>query len=408
MEISYKRDMKHNYLIIEPDESESEGYESRMLLSNSIEGLLRFRLKYLDSKEYYYYEITSRQPLKRLLESRCISLSEIKRLMIQIVQTLDNLDTFLLREDQLIIEPEYIYIAPESFDVNLCLVPGRECSFQKEMSNLLQYLLGKVNHQDKESVVLAYGLYQESLKDNYGMGDLIKLILKTDNQIQSNSVTEYEEIHEEMAVLPIEDNADLKVEKKSSFPWRLSGFIITNLVGFIILYFILGIYKLLPYGIILAGGSGCIWFYSMKNTKVINYPLKEEKAQESWKINFDEPEPKVDMVLDNNCDTVLLVNKDALPAIRKLVSMDGGEEILLPYFPFIVGKQEGIADYVLIRDTVSRLHVRFDHDQEGYKITDLNSTNGTTVNNQILDANETVFLSAGDEVFIANVRFRFI
>ena len=34
---------------------------------------------------------------------------------------------------------------------------------------------GKVNHQDKECVVMAYGLYQESLKENYGMGDLLRL-----------------------------------------------------------------------------------------------------------------------------------------------------------------------------------------------------------------------------------------
>ena len=43
------------------------------------------------------------------------------------------------------------------------------------MTALLQYLLGKVNHQDKDCVVMAYGLYQESLKENYGMADLLRL-----------------------------------------------------------------------------------------------------------------------------------------------------------------------------------------------------------------------------------------
>lgn len=62
-----------------------------------------------------------------------------------------------------------------NFTVYLCLIPGRQGIFPEEMTALLQYLLGKVNHQDKECVVMAYGLYQESLKENYGMGDLLRL-----------------------------------------------------------------------------------------------------------------------------------------------------------------------------------------------------------------------------------------
>lgn len=408
MEISYRREMKHNYLIIDPDESGHEGYESRMLVSNSIEGLLRFRLKYLDTKEYYYYDITSRQPLKRLLESRCISMTEIKRLIIQIVQTLDNLDTFLLREEQLLMEPEYIYITPESFDVNLCLVPGRVSCFPRAISELLQYLLGKVDHQDKECVVLAYGLYQESLKDNYGIEDLLKLILKTDTPPQEESSAKCEEIHEEMPVQEKEEGVASERVSHSSSLWRISGFIITNILGFSGLYFILGLYRLLPYGIILFAGSGYIWFYGAKKYESGKKVLKEEPVLESWKLSFDEPEPKADMIAESGCNTVLLANTNTSQEIRKLVSLDGGEDILLPYFPFVIGKQEGIADYVLNKDTVSRLHVRLDHDEDGYKITDLNSTNGTAVNNQMLETNETVYLSSGDEIFVANVRFRFI
>ena len=55
------------------------------------------------------------------------------------------------------------------------------------------------------------------------------------------------------------------------------------------------------------------------------------------------------------------------------------EDILIPYFPFIIGKHEELVDYVLNRSTVSRLHVRIDREGEEYRITDLNSTNGTMV-----------------------------
>lgn len=41
---------------------------------------------------------------------------------------------------------------------------------------MLEYLLGKVDHQDKDGVVLAYGLFQESRRENYGMRDILRLL----------------------------------------------------------------------------------------------------------------------------------------------------------------------------------------------------------------------------------------
>ena len=51
MEVHYKREMKHNYLIVEPDEGNKPGYEARMLLNNAVEGLLRFHIKYMDERQ---------------------------------------------------------------------------------------------------------------------------------------------------------------------------------------------------------------------------------------------------------------------------------------------------------------------------------------------------------------------
>ena len=72
MEVRYKREVNHNYMILDAP-SEGGGYECRMLASNTIEGLLRFRVRQYEDKREFYYEITSRQPLNRLLEQRKIN-----------------------------------------------------------------------------------------------------------------------------------------------------------------------------------------------------------------------------------------------------------------------------------------------------------------------------------------------
>ena len=96
MQISYQREFRHNYLIIDPEELIWQGYESQMLRKNPIEGLLRFQIRQIDEKVRFYYEITSRQPLVRILKNRNIQADEIRRLMLGIFGALERMDTFFL------------------------------------------------------------------------------------------------------------------------------------------------------------------------------------------------------------------------------------------------------------------------------------------------------------------------
>ena len=68
-------------------------------------------------------------------------------------------------------------------------------------------------------------------------------------------------------------------------------------------------------------------------------------------------------------------------------------------------KIKELADYVLDYKTVSRFHLRLDRTEDKITVTDLNSTNGTTVAGVLLAANETAELNPGDEVRIADLRF---
>ena len=175
MEISYRREAKRNYLVAGMAET-TAGYEARMLAHNEICGLLRMYITYQDGRPSYCYDITSRQPLSRLLETRFITGDEICQLLIQIHTALNGMEEYLLDAGGVLLEPEYIYVEPELFQTGLCLVPGAQGDFQEKLSRLLQYILKRINHKDRECVVLAYGLYQESLKENCGMDDLLGLI----------------------------------------------------------------------------------------------------------------------------------------------------------------------------------------------------------------------------------------
>lgn len=82
-----------------------QGYESQMLSRNTIEGVLKFQIRQMDNGVRFYYEITSRQPLSRVLENRNIQAEEIRRLVVGIFGVLERVERYLLREGSILLDP---------------------------------------------------------------------------------------------------------------------------------------------------------------------------------------------------------------------------------------------------------------------------------------------------------------
>ena len=71
MKVTYKRDYHHSYLILTEDQMpDCESYPVRMLLSGLIPGILKCKVHHIDNELMFYYDITSRQSLSSLYESK--------------------------------------------------------------------------------------------------------------------------------------------------------------------------------------------------------------------------------------------------------------------------------------------------------------------------------------------------
>lgn len=68
--------------------------------------------------------------------------------------------------------PEMIYVDPDSFQCSFCLVPGGRWDFSQGFRELSQYLLDHVDHRDGEAVVLAFAIFRESRKENFGLEEI--------------------------------------------------------------------------------------------------------------------------------------------------------------------------------------------------------------------------------------------
>ncbi len=453
MDISYHREMKNNYLMITVEEARERGFEARMLIGNTIDGLLKFRIRKSDNQCQFCYEITSRQPLGRLLETKTISAEQLRRLLLGIAQTLTRMEDYLLTEEQILLDPDFIYVELESFQPGLCLLPGRRGDFPQEFSELLRFLLGKVDHQDKEAVILIYGLYRESLKDNYGLDNLLRWLIKEERpngegEKQDRSAEKPEMVYKTGFTPQEPEKPEMMLwERAKDDSSRNNGFIRSPdfprkaviawilIIPLMLIFFWLqkgkeGVHLYVTSGIlggtvlISAAGVGfSIWKWRRNWAEYMavqgeDAPLKPEDTTmqseakpPSWTMVFSEEEPEYEEEKeadDDSTHTVLLWSRESNESQRRLIPENRmTESIVITYYPFLIGKQESLVDCVIREDGVSRLHVRIDQIDGEYFLTDLNSTNGTSINGRKLEANETVKLNVGDQVGIAHLVYCF-
>lgn len=444
MEIRYQRELKHNYLILQPEEMEEDFYELHMLEENRIEGLLKMHVKHLETGCLYYYEITSRQPLSRLLENRGMKGEELKQLILGIGNIIERMEVFLLKEENIWLTPDHIYIEPEGYEVYLCLVPGMKNDFPQSVKQLLQYLLGKLDHKDREGVVLAYGLFQESQKENYGIKDLLKVIgsagekEKEEKREKPGLEEEKQWEEKEEPIRKVSPLPEIKERREGDLSWKKycfygGGILLIGIflyIGWFLLTEEIINWKAAAAGTAVFGIGAAVFMIlqgaGQKEENEEGEKIEEKKkpkerhSSDCWIMELEEEEEKeeerkreekaeeAEKIFPSG-DTALLADLAEKDTKRRLVSLDkNGQEISVTYYPFLIGKQEGLVDYVLDFDTVSRLHLRIDEEDGKYRITDLNSTNGTSIRGRMLEANESAEIQPGDSLYIADRGFLFI
>lgn len=91
-----------------------------------------------------------------------------------------------------------------------------------------------------------------------------------------------------------------------------------------------------------------------------------------------------------------------------LVPEEQGQEIIsLGEFPFFIGRFQKDTESLEKKKNISRMHSKIEQMGEQYYITDLNSTNGTFVNEKRIEQNQRIELTEGDKVSFADNPYYF-
>ena len=417
MKVEFVQDMQKKYMVISIEQGTVFGYQQKMLLHNHIKGLLEVELRCVDQDEKLFYDVTSKHSLEMAYRSNQFRLDDVSIWFSGIVGVILDARQYLLKENNFVLMPQTVYL--EEDNVSLCYVEGYEKGVRQQLLEIAEFIMQHVDYQDERGVMLIYGLYKELREDDCSFEKVLDII-EHFNKKETAQYMRHEEKVEEKAIEKKvdDDNEDLyrvnSFELDSSQEWNLNSnqkgigrvTIPTNLssnlclvfiggidlVAFIVA-FILGIFqtpitkqinwtRIAIALILLAALDGYLY-------KVFINKANTVKRSSFYDEDEDESDEEGTIILNISTSTCTLT-----PMNREYPI------ISIRQFPFVIGKENGFESVY-----ISKKHALLSRIGQKIVIKDLDSTNGTFLNGELLEGQKEYEVSNGDSIILAKEEY---
>ena len=369
MQVEYKKEWMDTYLWILPDNRTEEGFEEKMIQHNPGGGRLEFCRQQKDGEEYFCYKVTGKKALNSIYAALPIGEHPIRGILGQLFDALEDGREYLLSEDDFVLSPNYIFATLPQMKLELCYVPGYGVPLREQLEGLFEYLLNRVDYEDKQAVNLLYDCYMFCMREKGGLTEIKKLLKKSETKSAPirKETTVTQPITEVVAKPPVvypepEEHMEKKAGGSSYVGWLTE--------------------KLFPW---------------KKREPVLVAEEKEDYTAESLAIKNVE--------FSQEYDRTVLLSAVKKPEVPELICQQTGETIFLTKFPFYLGSAGEYADFVPAAEGVSRIHCCISKKENNYYLSDLNSTNGTYLNGKEVPPGKDSLLSANDEIRVCSQEF---
>ena len=176
MKVSYSRRLDYQYMMIETDEEARSDYRLSMLINNRINGFLPVHVQQMNGKSTLSYEITSLENLPEFFDARKITYDEMVSLLLQFCSAVSEAGRYLLDGEGILLEPQYIYVSKSLERIRFCYYPYQHMPLHQSVNVLCRFLIDHIDYDDRRSLELAYGLFQESLRENLSISVIVGCI----------------------------------------------------------------------------------------------------------------------------------------------------------------------------------------------------------------------------------------
>lgn len=176
--MSYEHNLRHSYMHISAQSVDPQSYELKLLRETSVPDTLPLSIR-PDTEDpaqaTLEYEVSGLESMASYYASRKLRYLALAQLMEKIHGLLEHLEEYFLPEDMVLLDPSAIFYNPEKESWIFTLVPGYSSSFHEALKALIAWLLKRIDYNEDRVVVLAYTLYNESLKEFLVMENLLRI-----------------------------------------------------------------------------------------------------------------------------------------------------------------------------------------------------------------------------------------
>lgn len=434
-----RQENRKKYLLIEREHSEND-YKERMLKNNNIPGILKLQTENFNGEEFWSFEIGSMRSIADVFDGGKLRYPELKSFFRGYAELQKRLEEYLLCDDEIIYEPEYIYWDDDKKKPFFVYVPGCRESDGEEL--LAEFLVEAADQKDPEAVKLA-GKFFNDVCD--GVVSIEKLLGNDREGVTEIPIIRLPELKMEYKAepqvnisridyCPPEQGEMEKAQKKNV----RNGIIICAMMTLAAA----GCYAAVlldPQVLTLLGfseddylkaGAVIAVFFAAAMIGVIHLYKKRSIECEEGKIFENNEEQyreyrsdyltnamqmqgkklRSEKAYGYEEETVLLNDRAAGGDTLHLIGMVNGESVDLAVRDetFTIGKARARVHGCIEDKNVSRVHACIRRNAGRYFLCDLNSTNGTSVNGRKLEKDENAEICAGDVVKFAHVTMKVV
>lgn len=407
-------------------------YEEAMMCNQNSSALLPFQVRYQDSKKYYLYDITGKVSLKAELARSPASQDQVLQIIKSLIRVCDAVQEYLLDTGSLLLDPAYIFLDLSEALLSFILIPGRQGDFMADIQELAARLLAGADHQSQDCVLLVYDFFRLVREPDFCLAGMKRFAEDAAMDMQPEPAPfQASDAAEELLLTEAGEKGQERyaentaAEKKGTNPVKVMKVLLLPAVFAGIVLLILVFYMngslaeiCLLFDLPLDARWLALGFAGISGGLLLLIPalFGKDKAeakkydaawpgQEEDRISEDSPLWSDDEPLWAEDEATQLLSLPPQVVLRRQ-GPSGGEDLIISCFPAVIGCGRE-ADVNLGGAGVSRRHALLGLDGGRVFLCDAGSTNGTFVGGRRLKKDESVFLNEGDEIMLANIRFKY-
>ena len=356
----------------------------QMQLLHDIPHVLNMRCDELDGFVSLYFVHEGKRMLSQVLRSNRLRHDDLLRLLNSWQRVLQMSDSYLLHEEQFLFDPDYVFVEPSNGHYFFIHLPLQMKQRQRSGEQWLAFC--------------------QKLRPY--VADETRAMLNALGDVGLRAPFQWSQVFETAETLDVRDERSepVSVVKPLVRPTQW-----TNVIRSVTACGVLG-----AFGVWWWTGDTFLLFVSSGFCLAfaISFIVRSNEAVIAEQVSLPlaenvEPLPLPAIEDDYYHRTVVLSNRP--PALRKiqpyLINPDSGERIELSHWPFVIGRDEQVANFVLSEPSVSRLQVECTCDEGRYFVRDLGSRNGTLLNDQLLIPYKVHPFMVGDVLAVGRAQF---